>query len=136
MNEAAWDVVKILLQVLLVVGIGTAVHFLRKSLNGINARLSALEKLERDGAIDAAAKEGRLREKLAAGYVSRDACNVCHGETRDTHARLFKVVDTLGAAQARMEGKVDAMVGVAGDAFRALVAAAAPKEEASRGHTH
>jgi len=125
MSDAAWDVIKIAVQVLLVAGLGAVGHFLKKSLNGINARLESLEHLEREGAIGAATAEGRLREKLAAGYVSRGECNTCHDETRDTTTRLFSKVETLQQGQARMEGKVDAMVAITGDAFRALSARAA-----------
>lgn len=127
MSDAAWDVLKIALQILLVAGIGAVGHFLKKSLNGINERLAGLERLEREGAIGAAASEGRLREKLAAGYVSRDACTVCHDETRETQTRLFTKVESLQQGQARMEGKVDAMVAIAGEAFRALTTKA-PRE--------
>ena len=129
MTDAAWDVTKLVLQLVLMGGLGIVSYLLKKSLDGISARLSNLESLEREGAISAATAEGRLRVKLAADYVSRDACNVCHDDARQTTTRLFAKIETLQQGQARMEGQVDAMVSIAGNAFRAL---ATPRAEETR----
>jgi len=123
-SDALWDLAKIVLQILLVAGLGAVAYFLKKSLNGICERLASLERLEREGAIDAAAKEGRLREKLAAEYVSRDTCNICHDETRQTTTRIFAKIENLQAGQARLEGMVLSMSSTAGKAFEALAAKA------------
>lgn len=109
MQGPLWDVLKIVIQVLLVAGVGVVGHFLRKTLNGINERLTVLEERERQGQIGSILADGKIRESVLRDHVGRNECTGRHAELRDTTVRLFAKVEDLQRGQARQEAKLDAV---------------------------
>ena len=106
MPDAAWDVVKILIQVLLVTGLGIVGHFLRKTLNHFDARIAKVEDRSQETSTASIRADGRIRETLAREYVDRDGCARRHDETRDTTTRIFTKVEALQTGQAGIEGEM------------------------------
>jgi len=108
-DNRAWQLTTLVVNALLVVGLGGVAHFLRKTLNHFNERIARNEEHSRTAQIDSVVADGRIKENLARGYVPRDECRQARTEIRDTTTRIFTKIEDLQQGQSRAEGKIDTL---------------------------
>jgi hypothetical protein len=105
------------LQFVLSVALGGVGWLLKRQVDQVDRKLEAqcrrITLIEsRAGDIDKASliADSLIRERLPATYVSKESCNLCSSQVRETTTRLFSKVERLQEGQAELAGKIDVLI--------------------------